>query len=94
MKFREILTLIRPTDYVIHDHNNVSTSTTLDSNELNHIYVEIFRNNKLEKFQFGIKDDIPDDLLEANFIKMRVALHQRQTNAYLFFCSLVFTLII
>ena len=89
-----MLIKIRPTDFNIHNASNVATKTNLDSHELNRIYVEIFRNNQLEKFSFNLKEDIPEDLLEATFIKMRVELQQRQTNAYMFFCSFVFTLII
>jgi hypothetical protein len=94
VKFKEMLIQIRPTDFIIHNASNVATKTNLDSHEWNRIHVEIFRNNQLEKFSFGLKADIPEDLLEATFIKMRVELQERQTNAYMFFCSFVFTLII
>jgi hypothetical protein len=94
VKFKDMLIQIRPTDFIILDHNNVSTTTNVDSHEWNKIKVEIFRNNQLEKFSFDLKANIPEDLLEATFIKMRVQLQQRQTNAYMFFCSLVFTLTI
>ena len=89
-----MLIKIRPTEFIIYNASNVATKAVLDSHEWNHIYVEIFRNNQLEKFSFNLKADIPEDLLEATFIKMRVELRQRQTNAYMFFCSFVFTLIV
>jgi hypothetical protein len=94
VKFKEMLLQIRPTDFMIHNHNRVSTTTNVDSNNENSILVELFRNNQLEKYSYGIKDIVPKEVLEATFIKMRVELYQRQTNAYLFFCSLVFTLTI
>jgi hypothetical protein len=94
VKFKEMLIKIRPTEFIIYNASNVATTTVLDGHELNRIYVEIFRNNQLEKFSFDLKADIPEDLLEATFIKMRVELQQRQTNAYMFFCSFVFSLIV
>jgi len=93
VKFKEMLNQIRPTDFIIHNARDVSTQTNLDSHEYNNIYVEIFRNNQLEKFSFGLNADIPEDLLEATFVKMRVELRERQSKAYLFFCSFVFTLL-
>lgn len=93
MKFKEILSQIRPTHFIIQDARNVATKTNVDSHEMNCIHDEIFRNNQLEKFSFVLDAVIPEDLLYATFIKMRVELQERQTNAYMFFCSFVFTLI-
>jgi hypothetical protein len=92
MTLREILAQIKPTEFLIADQKRQYTVTSIEDNPDNIIEIELQKHKTQNNYSFGLNEDIPEELLNAKFIKLRVEFHQRQSNAYLFFCTFVFTL--